>query len=149
MGSLQRNRLLYCLQTLWPSYETQPRLVRRSRWNLGLCRQPRLQALQFNEAKKAVYRPKSSEYSPLLSADRSQLLTEKRQIFKRWDEHFNNVLNHPASANVTYLKLNQIESKTIFPVKKKSGKLLSNSPVAKHQDQTPSLQKYTSLVALP
>ena len=47
----------------------------------------------FYEGLKAVYGPKSSGSSPLLSSDCSRLLTDREDILKRWAEHFNNVLN--------------------------------------------------------
>ena len=48
---------------------------------------------------KVVYRPQSSESSPLLSADGTTLLTDKKQILERWAEHFNMVLNRPSEIN--------------------------------------------------
>lgn len=54
---------------------------------------------RFYDALKAVYRPQSSRSSPLLSADGSTLLTDKKQILDRWAEHFNSVLNRPAAIN--------------------------------------------------
>lgn len=54
---------------------------------------------RFYDALKAVYGPQSSGSSPLLNADETQLLTEKKQILDRWAEHFNNVLNRPADIN--------------------------------------------------
>ena len=53
----------------------------------------------FYDALKAVYGPKPSGSSPLLSADGSTLLTEREQILERWAEHFNSVLNRPAQIN--------------------------------------------------
>ncbi|KAL8595463.1 hypothetical protein ACOMHN_024162 [Nucella lapillus] len=54
---------------------------------------------RFYDALKAVYGPQSSRYSPLLSADGSTLLTDKKQILERWAEHFDSVLNRPAVIN--------------------------------------------------
>ena len=54
---------------------------------------------RFYDALKAVYGPHSSGSSPLLDANRTKLLTEKTQILERWAEHFNSVLNRPASIN--------------------------------------------------
>ena len=54
---------------------------------------------RFYDALKAIYGPKSSSSSSLLSADGSTLLTDKKQILDRWAEHFNTVLNRPSSIN--------------------------------------------------
>ena len=54
---------------------------------------------KFYDALKAVYGPSPSRSSPLLSADGTTLLTEKKLILERWAEHFNNVLNRPAQIN--------------------------------------------------
>ena len=54
---------------------------------------------RFYDALKAVYGPQSSGTSPLLNADGTQLLIEKKQILERWAEHFDSVLNRPASVN--------------------------------------------------
>ncbi|KAL8568047.1 hypothetical protein ACOMHN_000271 [Nucella lapillus] len=54
---------------------------------------------RFYDALKAVYGQQSSGSSPLLSADGSTLLTDKKQIFKRWAEHFDSVVNRPAVIN--------------------------------------------------
>ncbi|XP_076472273.1 uncharacterized protein LOC143301768 [Babylonia areolata] len=45
---------------------------------------------------KAVYGPQSSGSSPILNTDRTQLLTEKKQILEHWADHYNEILNHPA-----------------------------------------------------
>ena len=54
---------------------------------------------RFYNALKAVYGPQSSGATPLLSADGATLLTEKSKILERWAEHFQTVLNRPASIN--------------------------------------------------
>ena len=54
---------------------------------------------RFYHALKAVYGPQSSGATPLLSADGATLLTEKSRILERWAEHFQAVLNRPASIN--------------------------------------------------
>jgi len=54
---------------------------------------------RFYDALKAVYGPQSSGSSPLLSAEGSTLLTDKKRILDRWVEHFNNVLNRLAAIN--------------------------------------------------
>ena len=54
---------------------------------------------KFHDALKTIYGPKRSVATPLLSADRSTLLTDKDAILKRWAEHFNSVLNRSSSVN--------------------------------------------------
>ena len=60
-----------------------------------------------------MYGPQSSGSSPLLSANGTQLLTEKKRIMEKWAEHFDQVLNRPASINdeavacVPEMKINQ------------------------------------------
>ena len=51
------------------------------------------------DALKTVYGPQSSGTTPLLSADRTSLLTDKEAILERWTEHFDGVLNRPSSIN--------------------------------------------------
>ncbi len=55
--------------------------------------------MRFYDALKTVYGPQSFGSSPLLPADVTQLLTEKKQILERWADHFNQVLNRPAEIN--------------------------------------------------
>ena len=65
----------------------------------------------FYDALKTVYGPQSSGSSPLLTADGTQLLTEKKQILERWTDHFNQVLNCPAEINDKAItSLNQVET---------------------------------------
>ena len=54
---------------------------------------------KFFHALKTIYGPQSSGTTPLLSADRTSLLTDKEAILKRWAEHFDGVLNRPSSIN--------------------------------------------------
>ena len=54
---------------------------------------------KFFDALKTVYGPQSSGTTPLLSADRTSLLTDKEAILNRWAEHFDGVLNRPSSIN--------------------------------------------------
>ena len=54
---------------------------------------------KFFDAFKTVYGPQSSGTTPLLSADKSSLLTEKEAILKRWAEHFDGVFNQPLPIN--------------------------------------------------
>ncbi|KAJ1138527.1 hypothetical protein NDU88_004908 [Pleurodeles waltl] len=53
----------------------------------------------FYNALKTIYGPPATGTSPLVSAIRSTLLTDKNAILKRWAEHFINVLNRPSSIN--------------------------------------------------
>ena len=52
---------------------------------------------KFFFALKTVYYPQNSGTTPLLSADRTSLLTDKEAILKRWAEHFDSVLIQPSS----------------------------------------------------
>ena len=54
---------------------------------------------KFFDALKTIYGPQSSGTTPLLSADRTSLLTDKEAILKRWAEHFDGVLNRQSSIN--------------------------------------------------
>ena len=54
---------------------------------------------RFYNALKAIYGLQPSGSSSLLDADGSTLLTDKKQIFERWANHFNSVLNGPADIN--------------------------------------------------
>ncbi|KAJ8034873.1 hypothetical protein HOLleu_21891 [Holothuria leucospilota] len=51
------------------------------------------------EALNIVYGPRASGSSPVLNADGTKLLTDRKQILERWAEHFNSVLNRPSSIN--------------------------------------------------
>ena len=53
----------------------------------------------FYNGLKDVYGPTASGASPLLSADRSTLITDKEKILDRWVEHFYGVLNRPSVIN--------------------------------------------------
>lgn len=80
-------------------------------------------AQHFYDALKTVYRPQPSGSSPLLSADETQLLTEKKQILEKWAEHFDQHLNHPAKINdkptlSAYVKWRTIGILTSCPQKK-------------------------------
>ena len=54
---------------------------------------------KFFDALKTVYGPQSSGTNPILSADGTNLLTDKEAILKRWAEHFDGFLNRPSSIN--------------------------------------------------
>ena len=54
---------------------------------------------RFYSAIKVLYGPQPAGVTPLLSADGANLLTEKSNILDRWAEHFQAVLNRPASIN--------------------------------------------------
>ena len=53
----------------------------------------------FYDGLKEVHGPTTSGSSPLLSADGSTLITDKKKILERWAEHFDSVLNHPSTIN--------------------------------------------------
>ena len=54
---------------------------------------------RFYDALKCLYGPRSSKNTPILSADGSKLITDKKGILERWAEHFNGVLNRPSKIN--------------------------------------------------
>ncbi|KAK3885594.1 hypothetical protein Pcinc_010186 [Petrolisthes cinctipes] len=54
---------------------------------------------RFYDALKAVYGPPSCGSLPLLSADRTTLLKDKKENLERWAEHFYSVLNRPSTIN--------------------------------------------------
>ena len=66
----------------------------------------------FFSGLKAVYGPKSSGSTPVLNADESSLLTDKGQIFGRWAEHFNKILNCPST--VSDAALDEIEQLSVL-----------------------------------
>ena len=88
---------------------------------------------KFFDALKTIYGPQSSETTPLLSADGTNLLTDKEAILKRWAEHFDGVLNRPSSINDEAInRLPQVECNPLFdefptiPETVKAIKLLSS-----------------------
>mgnify|MGYP006282283491 CR=1 FL=1 len=52
----------------------------------------------FYDSLKEVYGPTTSGSSPLLSADGSTLITDKK-ILERWAEHFDSILNRSSTIN--------------------------------------------------
>ena len=54
---------------------------------------------RFYDSIKALHGPQVATSCPLLNADGTQLLTEKKHILDRWAEHFDKVLNRPAEIN--------------------------------------------------
>ncbi|KAL8575845.1 hypothetical protein ACOMHN_014850 [Nucella lapillus] len=100
----------------------------------------------FYNALKTVYGPQSYGFSPL-SADGTQLLTEKQLILERWAGHFDQVLNHPSAiSDEAIARLPQVEINQELdniPQKKKSERPSNNFPVAKRQDQMQFLLKCT------
>ena len=103
---------------------------------------------KFNDALKTIYGPKSSGATPLLSADGSQLLTDKDAILKRWAEHFNSVLNRPSSVNDNAInRLPQIECNVLLDEpSQKQGKQFNIYLLVKHQVQMQFLLKSIKLV---
>ena len=108
---------------------------------------------KFHDALKTIYGPKSSDATPLLSADGSTLLTDKDAILKRWAEHFNSVLNRPSSVNDNAInRLPQIECNSAmfclmnFQPSQKQGKQFNIYLLVKHQVQMQFLLKSIKLV---
>nr|VZI51046.1 unnamed protein product [Spirometra erinaceieuropaei] len=65
----------------------------------------------FFSAIKAIYGPPPKGTAPLLSANGSNLLTEKTQILQRWAEHFRGVLNRPSViSDAAIARLPQVET---------------------------------------
>ena len=54
---------------------------------------------RFYDALKCLYGPQSSKNTPILSADGSKLITDKKGILERWARHLNGVLNRPSKIN--------------------------------------------------
>ena len=54
---------------------------------------------RFYDALKCLYGPQSSKNTPILSADGSKLITDKKGILERKAEHLNGVLNRPSKIN--------------------------------------------------
>ena len=54
---------------------------------------------RFYNALKCFCGPQSSKNTPILSADGSKLITDKKEILEGWAEHFNGVLNRPSKIN--------------------------------------------------
>ena len=104
---------------------------------------------KFHDALKAIYGPKSSGATPLLSADGRTLLTDKDAILKRWAEHFNSLLNRPSSVNDNAInRLPQIECNALFDEfpSQKQGKQFNIYLLVKHQVQLQFLPKSIKLV---
>ena len=55
--------------------------------------------MKFFDALNTVYGHQTSGTTPLLSADGTNLLTDKGSVLKRWAEHFDGVLNRPSFIN--------------------------------------------------
>ena len=53
----------------------------------------------FYDSLAEAYGPSTSGSTPLLSADRSKLITDKEKILERWAEHLDSVLNRPSTIN--------------------------------------------------
>ena len=50
----------------------------------------------FYDSLKCLYAPWTLGSTPILSADGSKLIIDKKGILERWAEHFNSVLNRPS-----------------------------------------------------
>ncbi|VDM06138.1 unnamed protein product [Schistocephalus solidus] len=63
------------------------------------------------KANKAIYGPCIKGTTPLLSTEKTTLLTEKLQILKRWAEHFRSVLNcSSAISDAVIDRLRQVDA---------------------------------------
>ncbi|BHF64853.1 hypothetical protein SprV_0200786100 [Sparganum proliferum] len=58
----------------------------------------------YFKAIKTIYGSPNKVTAPLLSSDKSTLLTEKSQVLKRRTEHFRSVLNRPSTIAVAALE---------------------------------------------
>jgi hypothetical protein len=54
---------------------------------------------RFFDFLKAIYGPPTCSSAPLLSAERTTLLTDRAQILECWAEYFDSVLNCPSTIN--------------------------------------------------
>nr|VZI47576.1 unnamed protein product [Spirometra erinaceieuropaei] len=97
---------------------------------------------------KAVYGPPTKATAPLLSTERSTLLTEKTPVLQRWAEHFRGVLNRPSTiSDAAIARLPQMETNTdldLRPLSTKRPGPCSCSPAGKRLDRTRSLLRSTS-----
>ena len=70
---------------------------------------------KFFNALKTIYGSQSSGTTPLLSADGTNLLTDREAILKRSAEQFDSVLNRPSSINDDAInRLPQVEYKLLL-----------------------------------
>ena len=103
--------------------------------------------MKFFDALKTVYGPQSSRTTPLLSADGTCFLTGKEAILKRWVEHFDSVLNQPASINDNAInRLSQVECNRLldeFPTVAETVKAIKFLSSARLQDQMQCLVRST------
>ena len=58
----------------------------------------------FYDRLRAVYSPKHSDCSPLLSVKGTLLITDHAAVLKRWAEHFHSVLNGQSQMDVETLE---------------------------------------------
>ncbi|KAJ8034945.1 Craniofacial development protein 2 [Holothuria leucospilota] len=85
-------------QRIWNQQMSTTTSKNNGQWSEISLTQQLLKILdQINKALNTVYGPKSSESSPVLNADGTKLLTDRKQVLERWAEHFNSVLNRPSS----------------------------------------------------
>lgn len=68
-------------------------------------------AKKFFGSLKSVFGPSASGCCPLLSSDGKTLIKDQEGLSKRWQEHFDNLLNRPSSVNTD--ALNQIPQQSI------------------------------------
>ena len=58
----------------------------------------------FYNAVKSIHGPRNSSLSPVKSADGSTLIKDQKQVVDRWAEHFQTLLNQPASPDLAVLE---------------------------------------------
>ena len=89
----------------------------------------------FYSCLKEVYGPTSPGSSPLLSADGTKLISEKKKILERWAEHFDGVLTRSSSINDKAIeRLSQVqvnESLDVTPTHGEAQMAIVNYPAAK------------------
>ncbi|XP_061884956.1 uncharacterized protein LOC133635724 [Entelurus aequoreus] len=57
----------------------------------------------FYNAVKTIHGPRNSSLSPVKSADGSTLIKDQKQVVDRWAEHFQTLLNQPATPDLAVL----------------------------------------------
>lgn len=58
----------------------------------------------FYNAVKSINGPRNSSLSPVKSADGSTLIKDQKQVVDRWADHFQTLLNQPATPDLTVLE---------------------------------------------
>ncbi|BHF59502.1 hypothetical protein SprV_0100246100 [Sparganum proliferum] len=105
----------------------------------------------FFSAINSVHGPTAKGTAPLLSADRTTLLTEETQILQRRTEHFRASSTvpppSPSPPTLVCLKWRPTPTSTSRPLSAKPSGSCNSSPEGKRPDRTRSLPKSTNTVA--